>query len=671
MSKAIIKKINQLKEEINQHNYRYYVLDDPTIPDGEYDRLFRELVELEKTNPELLTTDSPTQRVGVIPLSQFQQVTHVVPMLSLSNAFNEEEFLAFNKRVLDRLKIQQDIEYVCEPKLDGLAVSLLYKKGQFVQGATRGDGKTGEDITQNLRTIKAIPLVLRGHSFPDELEVRGEVFMPKAGFKKLNEKAALNNEKTFANPRNAAAGSLRQLDAKITAERPLTINCYSIGKVTGDRLADTHFKTLLVLKELGFPINDEIKKAVGTSQCFDYYKQISAKREKLDYEIDGIVYKVNDLDWQEKLGFVSRAPRFAIAYKFPAEEKITTIEKVEFQVGRTGVLTPVARLTPVLVAGVTVSNATLHNMDEVNRKDVRVGDTVIVRRAGDVIPEVVSVVLHERPAKTKKIMLPKKCPVCGSDVEKPEEEAFARCTGGLYCQAQVIEAIKHFVSRKAMDIEGLGEKLILQLVQEKLISNVADLYSLTHMQLADLDRMAVKSAQNILDALDKSKTTTLARFIYALGIREVGETTAANLANEVGELSTLMSLNAEALQDIEEIGAGGADHLVRFFKQAHNRETIERLINVGIHWPKSKPKNKETLVLAGKTFVLTGTLESLSRDQAKEQLQNLGAKVAGSVSKKTDYVVAGDAAGSKLQKASELGIEILNEQQLLVLLSKN
>ncbi len=666
--KAAKQKIDALITEINDHNYRYYVLDEPTVSDDDYDQALRQLQTLETQFPDLIRADSPTQRVGSVPSSAFTEVKHGVPLLSLNNAFEQTEFHAFIKRIHDRLNNSDAIELACEPKLDGLAVNLIYENGMLQQGATRGDGYIGEDITQNLKTIKAIPLHLRGKIFPKRLEVRGEVYMPIQSFEKINQLARINGTKSFANPRNAAAGSLRQLDSKITAERHLEIYCYALGAGADELQLKTQLELLATLKELGFPVNPEIQLAKNVTQCFAYYDQLLQKRHNLNYEIDGIVYKVNRLDWQARLGYVARAPRFAIAYKFPAEEKTTTVIGIDFQVGRTGVLTPVARLEPVMVAGVTVSNATLHNMDEILRKDVRIGDTVIVRRAGDVIPEVVAVDHSKRHAESKKIHLPKHCPVCGSLVEKPEGEAYARCSGGLYCTAQIKEGIKHFVSRKAMNIDGLGDKLVAQLVDEKLIHNVADLYDLKQDQLIALERMAEKSASNIIDAINHSKQSTLAKFLYALGIREVGETTANNLANHFESIEKIMQANHAALVAINDIGPVVAEHIEGFFKEKHNRDVIKQLLAAGITLkaPQKNSNNK----LQGKIFVLTGTLENLTREQATEILQKLGAKVTNSVSKKTDYLIAGNDAGSKLAKAKDLGISILSEQEFQQLIAQ-
>ncbi|MBB71293.1 MAG: DNA ligase (NAD(+)) LigA [Legionellales bacterium] len=665
-SSSLKQQVNALREQLNQYNYQYYVLDEPMVPDAEYDRLLNELKTLEQEHPELITPDSPTQRVGAEPLKAFQQVTHAVPMLSLDNAFSVEEATAFNRRLQDRLKSTAEIAFTCEPKLDGLAVSLLYEDGHLIQGATRGDGAVGEDITSNVRTVPSIPLVLRG-DYPKRIEVRGEVYMPKAGFNELNERAKAKGEKVFANPRNAAAGSLRQLDPKITATRPLAIYCYGIGVVEGMTLPDKHSDILAFLRSIGLRVNEEIDTVKGIDACLRYYETILNKRASLGYDIDGVVYKVDDLALQAQLGFVSRAPRWAVAHKFPAEEEITVIEEVEFQVGRTGSLTPVARLKPVFVGGVTVSNATLHNMDEITRKDVHIGDVVIIRRAGDVIPEVVSVVKQRRSKSVKPVRLPKQCPVCGSDVTRTPGEAVARCNGGLYCSAQRKEAIKHFAARKAMDIDGLGDKLIEQMVNLDLIKTIADLYALDLQQLAGLERMAMKSAQNIIDALEKSKQTTLAKFLYALGIREVGEATARSLANHYGNLPDIMKATEEELQQISDVGPIVASHIHAFFQQTHNLEIIGALQAAGIHWPDVSKPSSDAQPLAGLTYVLTGTLSTMTRDEAKDKLQALGAKVSGSVSKKTHCVVAGEAAGSKLTKAEQLGVEVMDEAGLLEL----
>ena len=663
-----VRRIEALRREIREHNYRYYVLDDPSVPDAEYDRLMRELEALEAEHPELVTPDSPTQRVGAEPADRFGEVRHALPMLSLANAFSEDDLHAFYKRIRDRLGIEDEIEFAAEPKLDGLAVSLLYEDGKLVRGATRGDGVTGEDITQNIRTIKTIPLALHGEDWPRLLEVRGEVYMPRKGFEALNARARERGEKTFVNPRNAAAGSLRQLDPRITAERPLAMFCYGVGKVEGAALPDRQSAILERLQDWGLRVCPERDVVTGPAGCLDYYRRIGAQRDRLPYEIDGVVYKVNRLDLQDDLGFVSRAPRWAIAHKFPAQEEITILRDVEFQVGRTGALTPVARLEPVFVGGVTVSNATLHNMDEIERKDVHIGDTVIVRRAGDVIPEVVGVVAERRPPDARPVTMPAECPVCGSEVVRAEGEAVARCSGGLYCGAQRKEAIKHFASRRAMDIEGLGDKLVDQLVEAGLVDHVDGIYRLTVEQVASLERMGEKSAQNLIHAIDKSRQTTLERFIFALGIREVGEATARALALHFGDLAPLMQADEEALQLVPDVGPIVARHVVSFFHQAHNREVIDRLLAAGIEWETIEVTPAAEQPLAGCTYVLTGTLESMTRDEAKARLMALGAKVSGSVSKKTTAVIAGAEAGSKLAKAEALGVTVLDEDGLQTLL---
>ncbi len=663
----IRKRIEKLREEINNHNYHYYVLDEPLIPDVEYDRLMCELRELEEQHPELITPDSPTQRVGAEPVEAFGTVRHEVPMLSLDNAFSDEEVAAFHHRVSERLGLE-DVEYTAEPKLDGLAVSLRYEGGVLVSGATRGDGYTGEDITQNVRTVPSIPLKLRGKGIPPVLEVRGEVYMTRSGFEALNARQRKAGEKTFVNPRNAAAGSLRQLDPRVTAERPLAIYCYGVGVVRGWTLPERHSLALEQLKAWGLRVSDEIRVVRGVEGCLRYYRDMQARRDKLDYDIDGVVYKVDLFSQQEALGFVSRAPRWAIAHKFPAQEAMTRLLAIDIQVGRTGALTPVARLEPVFVGGATVTNATLHNEDEIHRKDVRVGDTVVIRRAGDVIPEVVSVVRERRPPGAAPFKMVKKCPVCGSDVVRNEGEAVARCTGGLFCPAQRKEAIKHFASRKAMDIEGLGDKLVEQLVERGLVNDVADLYSLTREQLAELERMGEKSAANLIAAIGSSRKTTLARFLYALGIREVGEATALALASYFGSLEALMEAGEETLQSVPDVGPVVAANIHAFFRQAHNREVIERLLQAGVHWPDQQAHRATDLPLRGKTFVITGKLNTMTRDEARARLQALGAKVTGSVSRKTDYVVAGEEPGSKYDKALALGIDILDEGALSDLL---
>ena len=666
-TQAIAAQLNTLKEQINEHNYRYYVLDDPSVPDSEYDRLMEQLKSLETEYPEFITDDSPTQRVGGTALAGFKTIKHQVPMLSLDNAFDKNTMQAFISRIQQRLANEQSIAFHCEPKLDGLAVTLMYEKGRLSYAATRGDGHEGEEVTANVRTIESVPLRLRG-DFPPQLEVRGEVYMPLEGFHAMNRAAMAAEEKVFANPRNAAAGSLRQLDPRITAKRPLSLFCYGLGVCEGVTLPAQLDGVLALLKQWGLRVCPESRVVQGLEGCLTYYDNLLVRRDTLPYEIDGVVCKVNDRYLHNVLGFVSRAPRWAIAYKFPAQEELTKLLDVEFQVGRTGTLTPVARLQPVFVGGVTISNATLHNMDEIVRKDVRVGDTVIVRRAGDVIPEVVSVIKDKRPKHTQAITLPTHCPVCNSEVIKPESEAFARCTGGLYCQAQRVEAIKHFVARKAMDIEGLGAKLVEQLVAENLIQNVADIYNLSIDTLIDLERMGEKSAENILAAVEASKKTTLPRFLFALGIREVGENTARQLAQHFGTLEALMAANEEALIEVAEVGPVVAAFVQHFFNESHNRSVIADLQAAGVHWPNIQVTSTNEQPLNDQTFVLTGTLTQLTRDEAKVRLQALGAKVSGSVSKKTSYVVVGDNPGSKLTKAELLDVPILSEDQLLDLL---
>lgn len=667
MATSVQNKIKKLRDEIQQHNYSYYVLDEPTIPDAEYDKLLRSLQKLEEANPKLISKDSPTQRVGAKPLDSFSPAKHEVPMLSLGNVFNAEELEAFEIRIKDRLQRDINIDYTAEPKLDGLAVSLIFEKGVLVRGATRGDGMTGEDITENIRTIKSIPLRLRKHKkLPSKLEVRGEVFMPKKGFEKMNAVARKKGEKTFVNPRNAAAGSLRQLDPKSTAKRPLDIYFYSATNIDKLTTVSTQHDSLQLLKELGLKVCPEAALVPGYRGCLAYYEEISKRRDTLEYEMDGVVYKVNDLSLQEELGFVSRAPRWAVAHKFPAQEAVTNVDRIEFQVGRTGALTPVAKLKPVFVGGVTVSNATLHNMDEVLRKDVREGDNVIIRRAGDVIPEVVKTVIKAGEKRSKPIRAPKKCPECGSEVVRLEDEAVIRCSAGLYCPAQRKGAIKHFASRTAMDIEGLGDKLVDQLVDENLISSVHDLFYLDKEKIIALDRMGEKSVTNLLAAIETSKKTSFSRFIYSLGIREVGEATATSLADHFANLKALLNANNEELQDIDDVGPVVAENITAFFAQAHNREVIDELIKAGIGW-KKKAKVKNTS-LAGKTYVLTGSFEKFSRPVATEKLKQLGAKVTSSVSKKTTAVIAGVSPGSKINKAEMLGVKILSEKDLLKLL---
>jgi DNA ligase (NAD+) len=673
MPASVKKQIESLREQLRYHAYKYYVLDDPDIPDAEYDRLHKQLVALEEEHPELVTHDSPTQRVGSTPLTAFDQIQHQMPMLSLDNVFSRDELQTFYQRIQDRLKSESDIEFTAEPKLDGLAISIRYEKGELIYAATRGDGSTGENVTLNVRTMHSVPLRLLGKDFPQVLEVRGEVFMPKAGFEKLNQQAREKGDKEFANPRNAAAGSLRQLDPAVTANRPLSLYCYAVGVVEGGVMANTHYEILQQLKVFGLPVCNEIKRVKGINACVSYYEEILSRRDALPYDIDGIVYKVDALELQQRLGFVARAPRWAIAHKFPAQEEISRIIDIDFQVGRTGAITPVARLEPVFVGGVTVSNATLHNMSEIRRKDVRVGDQVIVRRAGDVIPEVVSVVPGSRKKILAEIHMPEKCPVCASDVEQIEGEAVARCTGGLYCRAQRAEAIKHFASRKAMDIDGLGDKIVEQLVAENLIHTPADLYQLSLDALASLDRMAEKSATNLLKALAASKHPSLSRFVYALGIREVGETTAMNLANEFKTLPAIQNASYEDLLEVQDIGPVVAQHIVHFFKQQHNLDVIEQLLSAGIEVQNVAQKNFDedsNTAFFAKTVVITGTLPNMSRDEAKDKLLAAGAKVTTSVSAKTDYLLAGDKAGSKLTKAEKLGVQIIDEETMLAMLQK-
>lgn len=670
MSESVHQRLEELKESLHYHAVRYYVEDNPEIPDAEYDRLMRELLEIEAQHPDLVTVDSPSQRVGGKPLSEFSQVTHEVPMLSLDNAFDDSELDSFHKRAQDRIGGESIKQYCCEPKLDGLAVSLLYENGILVQAATRGDGTTGENITENVRTINAIPLKLRGDDWPARLEVRGEVFMPKAGFEKLNELARQKGEKVFVNPRNAAAGSLRQLDSRITASRPLSFYAYSVGVVQGADLAASHYERFLQIKSWGLPMCPETKRVDSLADVKTYYQDILQRRDALPYEIDGVVIKIDDIAVQERLGFVARAPRWAIAYKFPAQEEITTLNEVEFQVGRTGAITPVAKLEPVFVGGVTVSNATLHNADEIERLQVKIGDQVVIRRAGDVIPQVVSVIKERRPETARDIIFPTQCPVCGSHVERIEGEAVTRCTGGLVCQAQRKQALKHFVSRKALDVDGLGDKVIEQLVDREMVETPADLFKLSAGVLTVLERMGPKSAQNIVNALEKSKLTTLPRFLYSLGIREVGEATAANLAQHFKSLEAIQAATEEQLIAVQDIGVVVAKHITTFFEEEQNQAVVQDLLVQGIHWPEvSAPEQGAELPLEGKTVVLTGTLSQLGRTEAKEVLQSLGAKVTGSVSKKTDILFAGENAGSKLTKAQELGIEIKTEQDLLELIN--
>ena len=663
--KSVRDRARKLHTELHEHNYRYYSRDDPLIPDAEYDQLLRELQSLEAQYPQLVSPDSPTQRVGAAPLKAFGEVRHELRMLSLDNAFSDDELIDFDRRVCERLETGQ-VEYAAEPKLDGLAISLLYQDGRLVRAATRGDGVSGEDVTQNVRTIASVPLKLSGHSIPAVLEVRGEVYLSHAGFEALNQQASDQGQKLFVNPRNAAAGSLRQLDPAITASRPLEMFCYGIGKVVGGTMAATHTGILAQLQDWHLRVYEDVQRVSGVSGCIAYYRHYEQLRDRLPFEIDGVVFKVNRLQQQQSLGFVARAPRWAIARKFPAQERETRVLGIDVQVGRTGALTPVARLEPVFVGGVTVTNATLHNEEEVRRKDIRKGDTVIVRRAGDVIPEVVRVIREKRHKGARKFKLPSTCPVCHSHVVRVEGETVVRCSGGLYCPAQRKESIKHFASRRAMDIEGLGDKLVEQLVDKGLVSHVSDLYRLTVDDVAGLDRMAEKSAVNLIDALHRSKSTSLDRFIYALGIREVGEATAQNLARAFGNLDALMAADIETLEAVHEIGPVVAKRILEFFAEQHNRDVIRQLREAGVHWDTvAKPQAQR---LAGQTFVLTGTL-SMPRAELKEKLQSLGARVAGSVSKKTDYVVVGNDPGSKYDKALKLGVKIMDEAACIEMVS--
>ncbi len=667
--KKVREEVGRLRREIDYHNYRYYVLDNPEIPDAEFDRLMRRLETLEARYPELVTPDSPTQRVGAGPVEAFGEVEHRVPMLSLANAFSDEEAREFDRRVREGLGVDR-VTYTAEPKLDGLAITLIYREGRLERGATRGDGYRGEDVTSNVRTIPSIPLRLLGEGWPPLLEVRGEVYMPKEGFRRLNEEQRARGEKSFANPRNAAAGSLRQLDPRVTARRPLAMYCYGIGEVEGWDLPPTHYETLQALKGWGLRVSAEIRRVEGIEGCLAYHREILERRDDLPYEIDGVVYKVDRYEQQERLGFVARAPRWALAHKFPAEEEMTVVKAIEVQVGRTGALTPVARLEPVFVGGVTVTNVTLHNQDEVERKDVRVGDTVIIRRAGDVIPEIVRVVLSRRPKGARRFVMPEQCPVCGSKVVRLEGEAVARCTGGLYCPAQRREAIRHFASRRAMDIEGLGEKLIAQLDEKGLVRDVSDLYHLKHEQLARLERMGDKSAENLLTQLEKSKQIPLERFLYALGIRHVGEATAKVLARHFGTLERVMVADREALEAVPDVGPVVAESLYTFFREDHNRQVIHKLLEAGVRPREAETGIAEGQPLTGKSFVLTGALESMSRNEAKARLEALGAKVTGSVSRRTDYVVVGADPGSKADKARDLGIPMLDEEAFLELIGE-
>lgn len=666
-SEKVRAEIESLRRDILHHNYRYYVLDDPEIPDAEWDRLLQRLRELEAAHPELISPDSPTQRVGAAPAEEFTEVRHRLPMLSLENAFTDEDVTNFDRRARERLGYETDFEYSAEPKLDGLAISVTFENGVFTRAATRGDGTTGEDVTANVRTIESLPLRLRGVA-PRVLEVRGEVFMPVAGFERMNVEAASRGDKVFVNPRNAAAGSLRQLDPRITATRPLDLFFYAVGVVDGVELPTKHSQVLQRLRDWGLRVCPEVRVVRGVAGCLDYYRSVGSRRASLPYQIDGVVYKIDDLAAQRDLGFVSRAPRWAVAHKFPADEALTVLRDVEFQVGRTGALTPVARLEPVFVGGVTVSNATLHNMDEIARKDVHIGDTVVVRRAGDVIPEVARVLPERRLAHARVPRMPTHCPICASPVERDAEAAVARCTGGYRCSAQRKERLRHFASRRALDIEGLGEKIVDQLVDAGLVTVPSDLFKLDVDVLAALDRMGPKSAENLQAAIAHSRATTLPRFLFALGIREVGESTAAALARHFGDLDALVAANLERVQEVPDVGPVVAARVVEFFADADNRAELDRLRAAGVHWPAEARRDVGEQPLAGLTFVITGTLEALSRDEAEDALRALGAKAAGSVSKKTSYLIAGAEAGSKLRKAEELGVPVLDEAALLAVL---
>ena len=661
----------QLRQELAEHNHRYHVLDAPVITDQAYDRLFCRLQQLEEEFPELLTVDSPTQRVGSAPASHLETVTHEVAMLSLDNAFDDEEMHSFDRRLHDRLESDSVLAYCAEPKLDGLAVSLLYEAGNLLQAATRGDGRSGENITANARTIASIPLRLMGDNPPQRIEIRGEVYMELEGFGALNQSQLQSGGKVFANPRNAAAGSLRLLDSRITAGRPLSFCSYGIGLCEGIELPAGQFQQMQYLRSIGIPISQQIELLDSITDCLDYHQRILAQRDALAFDIDGVVFKLDNTQLQREAGFVSRAPRWAIAYKFPAQEVMTRLLDVDFQVGRTGALTPVARLEPVAVGGVMVSNATLHNMDEIERKDVRIGDIVIVRRAGDVIPEVVAPVVAQRKGKLKLPRMPDCCPVCGSEVlQQPGQTAY-RCVGGLVCAAQRKEAIKHYASRKALDIEGLGDKLVEQMVEQGLIDSIADLYHLSLEQLAGLERMAEKSAGNLLAALEQSKQTTLARFVYALGIREVGEATAEALATYFGAIDAIMDADVETLQQVEDVGPVVAENIRHFFDQRKNREIVEKILLQGVSWPQEDAVQQQPQILEGKTYVISGTLEGLSRDQAASLLKARGAKVSGSVSTKTTAVISGENPGSKVAKADELGVAILDQKGFERLLDSN
>ena len=670
-STDVVRHLRSLRERIQHHDYRYHVLDDPEIPDAEYDRLVAELRRVEAEHPELVTPDSPTQRVGGAPLPELGEVRHRVPMLSLDNAFERGDVEAFDRRVRERLGAPADISYACEPKLDGLAVSLTYEHGVLVQAATRGDGTTGEDVTHNVRTIRSVPLHLTGAGWPPRLDVRGEVFMPIAGFEAMNREAAKRGEKVFVNPRNAAAGSLRQLDPRAAAARPLEVFFYGAIVEELPHAPATHSATLDLLRGWGLRTCPESDVVDGVAGLLAFYERIGRRRTSLPYQIDGVVYKVDRLDLQRRLGFVARAPRWAIAHKFPAQEEITVVRDIEWQVGRTGALTPVARLEPVFVGGVTVSNATLHNIDELRRKDVRIGDSVIVRRAGDVIPEVVKVVAERRPAHAREVRLPDRCPVCGAGVVRENEEAVARCSGGLFCPAQRKESLRHFASRRAMDIQGLGARLIDQLVDAGLVKSVADIYRLDVPQVAALERMAEKSARNLIEAIAQSRRTTLPRFLFALGIRDVGEATALALAEHFGSLEALRRATGAEIQQVPDVGPVVAGHVHAFFAEPHNRQIVDELLEEAGVQPERMPQRRVAAgALTGKTVVITGTLDSMTREEAEQRVREAGGKAAGSVSSRTDYLVAGADAGSKLRKAEQLGVPVLSEDQFLALLDR-
>ena len=670
-SKDLKTELKQLRQKIEHHNTLYYRDDSPETTDQEYDRLFGRLLEIENTWPHLITPDSPSKRIGSEPLSEFTQVNHEIPMLSLDKVFDGKDLLRFESRIKKRLDIADEIEYSCEPKIDGIAVSLIYEKGLFVRAATRGDGTKGEDITHNVKTIADIPLRIEGNNLPGRLEVRGEIYITKSGFAQMNKLAVSSGEKVFVNPRNAAAGTLRQLDSRITAQRPLSMFCYSYGLIENGSLPDTLSEVFEIFSIWGLPVNPERRVCKDIDSSSAFCQSLFKKRNSLDYEIDGVVIKVNHFILQEKLGVNARAPRWAMAYKFPAEEVSTVLKDVEFQVGRTGAITPVARLEPVFVGGVTVSNATLHNLDEIHRLGIKIGDAVIIRRAGDVIPKIVSVIESRRPKTAKEIVPPKVCPICDSEIEHIDEEVLMRCTGGLFCRAQRIQAIIHFSSRPAMDIGGLGAKLIEQLVEKKLLNSVADIYSLNISALVNLERVGKKSAENLINAIENSKDISLARFLFALGIREVGEAIALSLASHFGKLQDIIESTEETLVFIPDIGNIVAQHIRAFFTESHNLEVIKQLQEAGVIPQQTTPAKPENLPFIGQIFVVTGALESMSRGEAKALLQNLGAKVAGSVSAKTSYVVAGSGAGSKLSKAENLGIKVIDEAKFLSLLEQH